>query len=136
MIRNGTVFVDTSAIFALIAENDESHSAAVAIWNNTLIAAAPLLLTSSYVIAETYDLLRKRIGLEAVRSADSFVRSYLDVVFVRQAEHERGVALMLSRRRRKLSLVDCVSFIVAKDAVVEAVFAFDRHFEDEAFTLL
>jgi predicted nucleic acid-binding protein len=43
------------------------------------------------------------------------------------------VAALLAARRRKLSLVDCASFTVMRQAGARLAFAFDRHFTEEAF---
>jgi predicted nucleic acid-binding protein len=40
------------------------------------------------------------------------------------------------RDYRHLSLVDAVSFVVMCERRLDEVFAFDRHFADEGFTLL
>ncbi len=69
-------------------------------------------------------------------AADCFVRDYLEIIFVTRDQHERARANLFAKKERKLSLVDCVSFVVARDAGVDAVFAYDRHFENESFTLL
>jgi predicted nucleic acid-binding protein len=43
---------------------------------------------------------------------------------------------LLDRKRRDVSLVDAVSFVVMRQRRLEHAFAFDPHFEDEGFSLL
>ncbi len=130
------VFVDTSAIFALLVADDRRHPDAVSTWEASIAESRCRLVTSNYVIAESYDLTRRRLGVEALRVVDEFVRTYLAITFVCAEQHERARALLMSRGIRDLSLVDCASFVIARDEAVDAVFAYDRHFEDERFTML
>lgn len=48
-------------------------------------------------------------------------------------QHERGLDLLEESHSEKLSLVDAVSFVVARDHDVERVFAFDPHFTKAGF---
>lgn len=58
------------------------------------------------------------------------------MVWVDQPLHEAGLDLLLQRRRRLLSLVDAVSFVVMKQRGLDEAFAFDPHFEQEGFSLV
>ncbi len=40
------------------------------------------------------------------------------------------------QRRRRLSWVDCVSFVMMRRLRLEACFAFDRHFAGQGFALV
>jgi predicted nucleic acid-binding protein len=60
----------------------------------------------------------------------------IDVVWVDEALHEKGLDLLLERRKRTLSLVDTVSFIVMRERGIEEAFVFDPHFEQEGFSLV
>ncbi len=130
------VFVDTSAIFALLVADDRRHADAVRAWDASVAESGCRIVTSNYVVAESYDLTRRRLGIDALRVADTFVRTYLEIVFVARQQHERARTLLISRATQDLSLVDCASVVIARDEEVDAVFAYDRHFEDERFTLL
>ena len=60
------VFVDTSALLAILNRDDAQHAAARAAFQR-LAASSATLVTTSYVLAELYDLLGRRMGAEAVR---------------------------------------------------------------------
>ena len=47
--------------------------------------------------------------------------------------HERGLDLLLSRKRRRLSLVDAVSFVQVEAQRLDRAFAFDEHFAKAGF---
>ena len=94
------------------------------------------LLTTSHVLVETYALLGRRLGVDAVRAFRADLAPLLAVVWVDQTLNEAGLDLLLKQRRRRLSLVDAVSFVVMAQRRLEGAFAFDPHFEQEGFTLL
>ncbi len=128
------VFIDTSAIMALLVPTDEAHSAAARTFAR-LSAGESLLTTTSYVLVETYALIARRIGRDAVIEFRQAFAPLLDVVWVDKELHERGLDL-LSQRPRSLSLVDAVSFVCVRDQKIDQVFAFDRHFDQEGFAVL
>lgn len=129
------VFVDTSALIALLVANDRQHVAARRVFDH-LEAHELSLKTSSYVLVETCALLQRRVGLEAVAAVRRDLAPLLDVVWVDAPLHEAALARVLTEQRRQLSLVDCVSFEIMEGAGIEQAFAFDRHFEDAGFELI
>jgi predicted nucleic acid-binding protein len=88
------------------------------------------------VVVETYALLGRRLGLEAVRGFRSDLAPLIEVVWVDETLHEAGLDLLLERRKRKLSLVDAVSFVTMRGRGIEEAFAYDPHFEQEGFVLV
>lgn len=132
MIR---VFVDTSALLALLNPRDELHARARRVFEALRTQEAGLV-TTSFVLVETYALLGRRMGLAAVRAFRSDLVPLLDVVWIDADAHEAGLDLLLERKKRDLSLVDAVSFVVMRGQRLEHAFAFDPHFEDEGFSLL
>src|SRR5262245_7692646 len=60
------VYVDTSAILALLISSDAAHARAGRAFDK-LAAEQTSLLTSSYVLVETSALVGRRAGLAAVR---------------------------------------------------------------------
>jgi predicted nucleic acid-binding protein len=59
------VFVDTSAIFGLLVPTDSTHGRARRAFD-LLRARDARLVTTSYVLVETYALLARRMGPESV----------------------------------------------------------------------
>jgi predicted nucleic acid-binding protein len=57
----------------------------------------------------------------------------LQIVWVDAELHARGTAALLAAGRRRLSLVDCVSFEVMRSAGIDTAFAIDRHFVEQGF---
>ena len=129
------VFVDTSAILALLVASDEAHERAKLGFAH-LSQQQSRLVTSSYVLVETYALLGRRFGREAVRSFRESLVPLFVIVWVDEAIHERGLELLLASEFRGLSLVDAVSFVTARDHGAQHVFAFDRHFALAGFSFV
>ena len=127
------VFVDTSAILALLVPTDRAHPEARRSFERLGAARAPLI-TNSYVMVETYALLQRRLGLDAVRAFREEFAPLLDVLWVNEETHERALDEMLSRPAA-LSLVDASSFVLMRSEGIHRAFAFDRHFEAEGSRL-
>ena len=83
-------FVDTSALYALLDEDDDNHSGAAA-W---LLSAGPdetdVLVTHSYIVVETAALVQRRLGAAAVRTLFDAILPALTVVFVDDVLHRRA----------------------------------------------
>jgi len=128
------VFIDTSAIFALLVPTDKVHPGAVRVFDRLRFQEATLV-TTSYVLVETYALLGARVGREAVEAFRNDFEPLLEIVWVDRELHERGLDTLVTKARN-VSLVDAVSFVCIKNEKVEDVFAFDRHFDEEGLTTL
>ena len=76
------------------------------------------------------------MGLTATQAFREDFSPLLDVVWVDQLLCERGLDLLLERHTRHLSLVDAVSFLVIREQKLDRVFAFDRHFNAEGFSIV
>lgn len=129
------VYVDTSAYFSLLDRADKNQQAATEVWKR-LIKNDADLVTSNYVLIETVALLQSRLGLAAASDFQSIIVPLTDVVWVDSEIHHAAMAAHLTAKRRKLSLVDCVSFEICRILSVDAVFAFDKHFREQGFAVL
>ena len=129
------VFVDTSGLYAVIDRAGECHAGAAATWRR-LVEEGETLLTSSYVIQEAFALVGRHLGLEAVQLLHNDIVPSLRVRWIGLPQHERGVAFLLARHERDLSLVDCVSFDLMRGEGIDTAFAFDRHFDVQGFSTI
>ncbi|MBI5585110.1 MAG: PIN domain-containing protein [Deltaproteobacteria bacterium] len=129
------MFIDTSAFYALLDRTDESHLKAGREWNRILDADYTLVATN-YVLVETLALLQSRIGLEAVRRFQEDVFPLLSLEFVTPKMQRLGTSALLASSRRRLSLVDCISFEVMRETGIRKVFTFDPHFIEQGFEVL
>ena len=132
---NNKIYVDTSAFYALIDRSDRYHSRASALWP-ALLDDDIALITSNYVVWETLGLLQKRIGFEAASLWYKDILGVLDVLWVNAGTHQRAYQLWLNLGLKRLSMVDCVSFVTMHQHEIEKAFCFKPHFTDHGFNLL
>jgi len=126
------IFVDTSAFLAVLNTDDRHHPQARDFWFK-IVQEEAMLVVTNYILLETYALLQRRLGMEAVRVFSSDVVPALRVMWVDERLHQLGLSAMLAADRRGLSLVDCISFEAARSFGIRHVFTFDKHFTEQGF---
>jgi uncharacterized protein len=129
-----TVFVDTSALYALLDEDDANHERAVAIWRALLTDHD--LTTHAYVAVETTALVQRRLGFAAADQLHAAILPPVLLVPVDRELHDRAVTRWRSLSQRELSLVDVTSFELMAQGGLDTAFAFDDDFTTAGFTLL
>lgn len=130
-----TVFVDTSALFALIAENDPFHAIAAGEFFRQLDTEVELV-TSNYVLLETIALVQNRVGMDAIRILEHEIVPALRIEWIEREAHERAFAALTAANRRQLSLVDMTSFVVMHQQDIDTAFTFDEHFSEHGFAVV
>ena len=130
-----SVFIDTSAFYALLVKTDESHEP-VRVAFEALIRGGGPLWTTSFVIVETMALLQHRIGLQAARDFDEDLLPIVRTQWVDDHLYRTGVERLWREDRRGVSLVDCVSFEFMKAHGVTKALAVDPHFAQAGFTVV
>lgn len=129
------IFVDTSAIYALLVARDHNHGAARAIAAHLAAERSPLV-SSSFVLQESVALLQARSGVSAVRTFDQDIRPLLRVVWVDHDLYGRAMEALLAAGKRNVSIADWTSFVIMREEVIAHAFAFDPHFSDQGFHTL
>ena len=125
------IFVDTSALYAVLDADDPWHgSAAVALPRVQAIGAA----TCNYVVVESAALVARRLGRRATMDLFDLL-SPVELVWVDEPIHRAATAAYLQGGAGGPSLVDCASFEVMRLRGITTAFAFDRHFVDAGFAL-
>jgi len=129
------VFIDTSALLAVLDAHDANHKAARLFWEN-IIAAGDTLVSHNYVLVETSALALRKLGLEDLRVVERDIVPILRVVWVTREVHNSAASAQLVASRRSLSLVDCVSFEIMRRSGIRTAFSFDRHFKEYGYEIL
>lgn len=127
-------FVDTSAIYAWADTADPNHAAAVRRLQ-TLLDAGEELVTHNYVLVESMALLQARLGVSAAAKLAKDARTFV-VEWVDQDLHASAVGELERAKRRHISFVDHISFLVMKRRRVTSALAFDPDFVTAGFRLV
>lgn len=130
-----SVFVDTSAFFAVLDAGDNNHAAAKTAWER-LLDDREDLHTTNYVLVETASLLQSRLGLDALREFAADVLPVMDLHVVDEGQHRSAFHALLVAARGRLSLVDCASFECMRRVGLERAFCFDPHFAEQGFIVV
>ncbi|TAN42085.1 MAG: PIN domain-containing protein [Nitrospirae bacterium] len=126
------IFIDTSGFIAVLDADDDMHVRAKGVWIK-MISDRMNFITNNYILVETFALVRSRLGIDAVRALQEDILPLVHVEWVDEISHKMGVSALLAAGRKKLSLVDCVSFETMRKLALKNVFTFDRHFKEQGF---
>ena len=130
-----SIFVDTSALIAFLDADQPRHAEVIDTWDRA-IADGKALFTSNYVLVESFALVQRRLGLEALRALADVLVPMLRVLWIDEELHAAAVASLFTAGRRKLSLVDCTSFELMRRRGLAEALALDDDFARQGFRRL
>lgn len=132
-----SVFVDTSAWYALIDRRDADH-ARVAALVRRLVGDGVRLVSTDYVLDESCTLARARSGSEAALRLLDLVHgtAALDLEWIGSERFERAERLFRKHDDQAFSFTDCTSFAVMRERGLTDAITTDEHFRIAGFTLL
>ena len=119
------VFVDTSALIALLDRADPRHEA---VHSTFLDLADRELVTHGYVVAETLAVARRRFGVGGVIALLDDLLPVLAVLPVEPSLHASAQARYRASLPSGTSFVDHVSFGVMTQEAIDTLFALDADF--------
>jgi len=128
------LFIDTSALLAVLDGDDCYHKAAKPRWIS-LLNSGDDPVCHNYILVETSAVVLRRFGLGALKLLERDVVPVLQILWVNREIHEAAVGAQLLAARRGLSLVDCVSFEIMRRAGLRTAFTFDRHFAELGYEI-
>jgi hypothetical protein len=127
------VFLDTGAFLALADEDDDHHSSAK-LTHTELLRSNAQLVTSNFVLSETYTLIRFKVGHHAaVEFMKSFDRTGIKTLRVTEPIEQAAKAIFVRYNDKDFSFVDCTSFALIDHQRLDSGFAFDGHFRQYRF---
>jgi predicted nucleic acid-binding protein len=129
---------DTSAWYALADGRERHHRSAVRVIARLTKGEFGRVLTTDYILDETYTLLRMRLGVGPVRALRDLLTesSNLQIVRVSERDFDHAVELMITHADTRWSLTDCASFVLMRELEIGQAFTFDRHFSEAGFQAL
>jgi predicted nucleic acid-binding protein len=126
------IFIDTSALIALVDDQDIFHENATEQWR-AILESQETLLCNNYVVLETISLIQRRFGMRHIELLNLEFLFLLDLHWIDEEEHQSATREFLETNRRNLSLVDCSSFSTMRQLGIQTVFTFDPHFREQGF---
>ena len=129
------LFVDTSALIAVLDADDEFHTPAKTYWTEANCVET-IWTTSNYLVLEAFAVIQRRLGMQAVTVFLHDVLPVINVEWLDVAIHNVGVTALTTAQRRDLSLVDCTSFALMRHLGIRQAFTFNRHFAEQGFICL
>lgn len=129
------IFIDTSAFVALRNPADPNHKKALKLSLN-LETAQARLLTSNYILAETYTVISQKVGKpQAISFKEDFDPS-IQITRVDENLEEMAWEIFKEIKSKNISYVDCTSFAIMRTFNIKQAFAFDDDFKKAGFSLL
>lgn len=137
MNKPNTIFVDTSFFKGLVDISDDFHQKAKLSFQK-LKEEDVTIITSNYVLDESFTLIRIRCGIKIVdQFRDDIIKSshVIKIMRVTVADEANAWKWFL-KDWSKLSFTDCVSFAVMKRLDILRVATFDGDFKKAGFTIV
>ena len=129
------IFIDTSALFALLAEEDSQHDTAVEVWGN-LVEQQIVFFSNNYVLVEGMALIQNRLGLEFVHHMQSSIVPFVSLDWIDEECHQSIIDRLFVTNRRSVSMVDHSAFETMRRLDIQTVFTFDPHFREQGFSVI
>lgn len=131
---SATTFIDTLFVVALINQRDQYHGRAAE------LAAShdgQQFLTTDAVLLEIGNALARKYRQEAAEVVEDFLCSGdVEVVYLTPALFQEAFALYKAHDDKEWGLIDCVSFVVMRQAGIQDALTFDQHFVQAGFRAL
>lgn len=119
-----SLFVDTSAFYAVVDTNDQYHARA-----NSLLRDADSLVTTDHVLVESWRLIRDRGGHQSTERFWASLRGGLaSVETVLPVDLDAAWRIGEAFPDQDFSIVDRTSFAVMERLGIASVASFDDHF--------
>ncbi len=127
------VFLDTNAFAALVNPRDQNHAAIIHIYQR-LLEENHLLLTSNFVLDETYTLVRRRVSHAAAAALmETIARSSIRIRRITEEHETMAAAIFLRYAEHAFSFTDCTSFALIETDRIPLVLTVDRDFRHYRF---
>lgn len=124
---NKALMVDTAAWYALADISDQYHQRAAEFFGK--IAGKQPLITTDFILAETWTLLNARLGRGAAFTFWSRLRgNNIPVMYSDQSDMEGAWHIAHTYMDQTFSLVDCVTMSMMERRGLTKIFTFDQHF--------
>jgi uncharacterized protein len=124
-----SLFVDTSALFALLDERDPNHVLARAVLQRAYTERSGLI-TTNFIVAEAHALMLARRGRARAAGLLHEITRGPSMLVVRASEDDEDAAqaIIYLYDDKDFSLTDAISFAVMRRLGIVTAFTLDRDF--------
>ena len=127
-----STLVDTAAFYALADRRDSRHTEARRFYEEAI--DSDRLLTTDYVLVESWTLLKHRLGRAAAMTFwDQLSAGIIPMMGVAAEDLAMARQIAHSWSDQRFSLVDCTSMALMERLSVERIFTFDDDFDRYRF---
>ena len=129
------IFVDTSAWYALEAEDEITHEKVQRFLADIAAGQHGVAVTTDYVLDETMTLLQSKKGIAAAMAFIDKIRKSksIRVFWVSESIFDKALAIFRKTSESRWSFTDCTSFALMKDLTITEAFTLDNHFKQAGF---
>lgn len=125
------IFVDSGFVIALVNQRDSHHQQALALADR--VENYPLLITD-VVLLEIGNGLVRRYKQQAIKIIEYYLTAdEVEVINLNPQLFEKALNLYKGCQDKEWGIVDCISFVVMKEAGIEQALTFDKHFRQAGF---
>jgi len=123
------IFLDTSAFLALENRKDEYHRPAL-MFRDSLLESKQSLVTSDYVLDESYTIIRLRAGHKIAVQFGEMIQAtgLIEIKYITKEILQEAWHIFKSFTDKEFSFTDCTSFALMESLQIKAAFTFDDHF--------
>lgn len=130
-----SIFVDTSVFLAVLAKDDDNNELAAETLA-PLTESGEQLITTNYILVESYALIQRRMGMNAIQDFQNKILPAITLIWINVEEHQHEMQQFLLENRRNLSFVDCSSFEAKQRLGIDKAFTFENHFREQGFEVI
>jgi uncharacterized protein len=132
-----SIFIDTSAIIALMNKKDQFHARAIDILA-AITKGSSDLITTSHVFAETVTRIERKVSAKQAILAGNMIRNNdrIKIIIPQEGLIDNAWKIFQKYQDQGFSFVDCISFALMKELRLTKAFAFDKHFKIIGFETL
>lgn len=126
--------MDTLFLVALVSPRDQYHKSALAL-SDTYESYS--FITTDCVLLEVGNALARNFKAQAIDIINELQSSHeSEVITLTPTLFTKGIQLYETHQDKSWGLVDCVSFVVMREADVYQALTFDQHFIQAGFEAL
>ena len=131
------VFIDSDAFLALMNKSDNLHSRAVTLLSKLQQIEKVIYVTSWDVIDEVANKASYRLTKQQAVNFLEYVKEVATIIVYPDAKlSKEAQKIFTATKTKKVSMTDCMSVAIAQQLKLDAFFSFDKHFQQQNYTLL